>query len=506
MGISAGTPPELAVRHATLGVRTPALLIVAPFLMLIAITFWFGQTDPDYWWHVRTGQLILETGQLPRTDPFSFTPAGTPWVTHEWLTEVIFALVARQFGYVGNVALCALLGAGTALVVWLTARRRGLGDRAATLLMLWAFAIMLPLTNVRPQMVTMLGLALTALLLTRYLDGETRVLWFLPPLLALWVNLHGGYVIGLVLLGLTLIGETIAPVLNPPIGARPRPRIPGPLLLATVVAVLATLANPHGVEALRYPFTYIGTGNASQRFIAEWQSPDFHATAFLPLAASLLAGLLGGYARRPVRPTELLWTVTLTLMALQSTRHAPLYAIVVLPLLGARVRERLPDWPRSLHRLRPPLATALPLFGWTFLVVGLAALLAGGAALPLQTGTAPRADGYPAAGAAYLRAHPELQGNLFNTYAWGGYLIGQLYPARRVFIDGRADVHGDALVTRARATERLAPDWRDSLAGWDIRLVLVEKDGPLATALRDDPGWREVLVGPVERLFVRSAP
>lgn len=506
MGISAGTPPQLAVRHTTLGIRTSALLIVAPFLMLIALTFWFSQTDPDYWWHVRTGQLILDTGQLPRTDPFSFTSAGTPWVTHEWLTEVIFALIARHFGYVGNVALCALLGAGTAAVVWLTARKHGLGDRAATLLMIWAFAIMLPLTNVRPQMVTMLGLALTALLLTQYRDGATRALWFLPPLLLLWVNLHGGYVIGLVLLGLTIVGETITLTRDQPLGARPRLRVPGPLIVATVAATLATLVNPHGIEALRYPFTYIGTGNASQRFIAEWQSPDFHSAAFLPLAASLLVGLLVGYASRPVRPTELLWTATLTLMALQSTRHAPLYAIVVLPLLGARLRERLPRWPQALARLRPALATALPLFGWTFLIVGLGALLVGGTTLPLQTGAAPRAEGYPVAGAAYLRAHPELGGNLFNTYAWGGYLIDQLYPARQVFIDGRADVHGDALVTRARATERLAPDWRDALAGWDIRLVLVEKDGPLATALRDDPGWRELLAGPVERLFVRSAP
>ncbi len=506
MGISARTPPPFAIRHATLGVRIAALLVVAPFLALVAITFWFSQTDPDYWWHVRTGQLILQNGQLPRTDPFSFTSAGTSWVTHEWLTEVLFAVVAKQFGYVGNVALCALLGAGTAFTVWLTACRRGLGTHAATLLMLWAFAIMLPLTNVRPQMVTMLGLALTALILTRYREGATRALWFLPPLLLLWVNLHGGYVIDLVLLGLTVIGETIALALNRPVAARLPQRIPGPLLLATVGATLATLVNPHGIEALRYPFSYAGTGNASQRFIAEWQSPDFHASAFFPLAASLLIGLLVGYAGRPWRPTELLWTGTLALMALQSMRHTPLYAIVILPLLGERLRERLPGWPRALHRLRSALTSALPLFGWTFLIVGLVALVAGGGTLPLQTGIAPRAEGYPAAGAAYLRAHPELRGNLFNTYAWGGYLIDQLYPARLVFIDGRADVHGDALVTSARATERLAPTWRESLTAWNIQLVLVEKDGPLATALRDDPGWHELLAGPVERLFVRRAP
>jgi hypothetical protein len=476
-----------------------AALVVAPFLALIALTFWLGQTDPDYWWHVRTGHLILETGQLPRTDPFSFTSGGANWVTHEWLTEVLFALIDSRFGYTGNVALCALTGAGAALAVWATARERGLGARAATLLMLWAFAIMLPLANVRPQMVTMLFLAITALILTRYLGGATRGLWLLPPLLLLWVNLHGGYVIGLVLVGLTVVGERITLALG-----RPAVNLKQ-LILAAAGAGLATLVSPHGLEALRYPFTYAGTSNASQQFIAEWQSPDFHQGAFLPLAASLILGLLVGYARGRSHPGEVLWVITLALMALQSTRHAPLYAIVTLPLLGARLNEALPGWPQPFARLRPALNVGFPLFGWAITVASLGALLLGGDALPLQTGREPRADGYPADGAAYLRAHPDLHGNLFNTYAWGGYLIDQLYPQRRVFIDGRADVHGDELVTSARATERLAPGWRETLDRWDIRVVLVEKDGPLATALRDDPAWEEVLAGPVERLFVRSA-
>lgn len=497
MGTAATALVAPATRRPSLTTRYAAFFVVAPFLGLLGLTFWFGQTDPDYWWHVRTGQRILETGQLPRTDPFSFTSAGVGWVTHEWLTEVIFALVANRFGYVGNVALCALLGAGAGCAVWATARARGLGDRAATLTLLWSSAIMLPLMNVRPQMVTMLCLAVTALILVRYLGGTTRALWLLPPLLLLWVNLHGGYVIGLVLLGLTVAGEAAAALLG-----RPAANLRA-LALAAIAATLATLVNPHGIEALRYPFTYAGTGNASQRFIAEWQSPDFHQGAFLPLAASLVVGLLVGYARGPWRPTELLWVATLSLMALQSARHAPLYAIVVLPILGARLAETLPGWPRRLAVVATLLRSALPLFGWIVLGVALGALALGGGALPLQTGQAPRADGYPAAGAAYLRDHPEVTGNLFNTYAWGGYLIDQFYPARRVFIDGRADVHGDALVTSARATERLAPGWRETLDAWDIRIVLVAKDGPLATALRDDPAWREVLAGEVERLFVR---
>lgn len=477
--------------------RLRAALGVMPFLVLIALTFVFAQTDPDYWWHQRTGQLILALGQLPRTDPFSFTSLGQPWITHEWLTEVCFAFIAAHFGYVGNVVLYGTITALAALAIRATCRLRGLGPAGATGIMLWAFAIILPLANVRPQMVTILFLALTALIVTAYLQGEARGLWILPPLFVLWVNLHGGYVIGLVLLGLTLLGETAARYLG-------RPAAPlRPLLLTTALSGAATLVSPLGVEALRYPFTYAGTGNASQRFIAEWQSPNFHNAAFYPLAASLLVGLLIGIGRGKPRPTELLWTALFSALALQSIRHTPLYAIVVLPLLGVQLASIAPSWPGVLTRWRAPARLILPVSGWLLLLIGTITLVAGSAALPLQTGTTPRVGGYPTGAVTFLRAHPEAQGNLFNTYSWGGYLIAELYPDRLVSIDGRADVHGDALVTQHRAAERLMPGWRDTLDTWQIGLVLIDRDGPLATALRDDPAWQELYAGDVERLFAR---
>ncbi len=495
------TQPRTVTAHSATRPRSHILLreglLLAPFLLLIGLTFLFAQTDPDYWWHARTGQLILATGQLPRTDPFSFTSLGKPWVTHEWLTEVLFAALADRWGYIANVAACGLIGALVALAVHATCRLRGLGPQAATLLTLWAYAIILPLANVRPQLVTILFLAVVALVLTAYHGGARRPLWLLPPLFVLWVNLHGGYVIGLVLLGLTVVGEALAARLG-------HPHAPlRPLLLTALLCGLATLVSPLGLAALRYPFTYAGTGNASQRFIAEWQSPDFHNAAFYPLAASLLVGLLLGVAGRRGCPTELLWAGLFGALALQSIRHAPLYAVVVLPLLGDRLAALAPAWPPFAARWRDPLRLALPVGGWLIVVVALLALVGGGASLPLQTGQAPRADGYPSGAVAYLRAHPELRGNLFNTYSWGGYLIAELYPARLVSSDGRADVHGDALVTRHRDAERLAPDWRDTLDEWQIGIVLVARDSPLAVALRDDPAWQERYSGDVERLFVR---
>jgi hypothetical protein len=280
-----------------------------------------------------------------------------------------------------------------------------------------------------------------------------------------------------------------------------------PLLIVVALSIAGTLLNPHGLEALRYPFTYAGTGNASMRFIAEWQSPSFHQPAYLAFAASLLLALALGIGRRPLGPTELLWSLLLALMGLQAIRHLPLYAVVVTPLVGARLdaelqryRGALPVWARRARIAclalvwLPPLATALVVL----------AQVRAGQIDGLQLGREPSAAGYPAGAVAYIRAH-ELRGNLFNQYGWGGYLIYELYPRHRVFVDGRADVYGDALVAAAREVERLGPDWSRVLNQYDVQLVLVGKESPLAVALRDDPCWEEVYTGSVEGLFARRA-
>jgi hypothetical protein len=123
----------------------------------------------------------------------------------------------------------------------------------------------------------------------------------------------------------------------------------------------------------------------------------------------------------------------------------------------------------------------------------------------LQTGREPSAAGYPAGAVAYLRAHPA-SARLFNDYAWGGYLIYALYPVQPVFIDGRADVHGDALVSRYDAAAHLAPGWQQTLDDYQIGLVLMPADSPLSTALAADSAWQQVYGDNTARLFQRRAP
>jgi len=477
------------------GTTNAILLLVVPVLLFIFVRPFFTHTDPDYWWHVRTGQYIYETGTIPRVDIYSYTAAGRPWVAHEWLTELLFYVIQRYFGYAANVALFALIGAITWLAVYAACRLRGVGEPGAVVLLLWGFAMSMGSANVRPQGLTALLFAVYAYLLTRYRLGHKRSLWLLPPLMALWVNLHGGYVIGLALLALTTSGEILTRALR-------RQSAPlRPLLLATVLTLAATLVNPHGVEALLYPFSYAGTANASMRYIVEWQSPDFHKPLFLIFASSLLLTAILGMARRPLGTTDVLWSVTLALMALQSARHIPLFAIAAMPLLGARLQAEMPVFRRELARWRHP---RLFLVVWPLLLVAIVAMLFSGALPEPQVSREPNPARFPEGAVEYLR-ETNVQGKLFNEYGWGGYLIYELYPDRLVFVDGRADVYGDEFIEEYMQVWHLKPSWRQVLDDYEVRLVLVDKDCPLAVVLGGDAAWRETYMGEVERLFMREA-
>src|SRR5581483_2828086 len=161
--------------------------------------------DNDYWWHARTGAYILDHG-IPRHDPFSWTRAGDPWVAHEWLSEVAIAALVAVLGYAG--ALAIFVAAGLSAVVIAAALARWLGARPAgvTLLSAVALAVMAPSLTVRPQLLSWPLFAITLAALTADGDRPHRRIWLLPPMFALWANLHLGFVFGLLLVGLWWAG------------------------------------------------------------------------------------------------------------------------------------------------------------------------------------------------------------------------------------------------------------------------------------------------------------
>jgi hypothetical protein len=327
---------------------------------------------------------------------------------------------------------------------------------------------------------------------------DARLLCLLPPLFALWSNLHGGFAVGLALLGLSVLGETIgAWRLN-------TLRSAAPLAMVFVASAAATLLTPNGLAGLLYPLSYAQTSFGGQQLVAEWQPPDLRQLSFAPFGLSIVLALGLGLSRRPLALTDTLVALGFTLLALQSVRNIQLYATVVTPLIGARLAAEVPSLRRLVSAWRRPLRFAAL---WSAVAMLCAAVwilrFTQTPAWGLQLGREPLATVYPVGGATYLRDHA-LRGRLFNQFEWGGYLIYASYPEQRVFVDGRPDMYGPQVLNEYVTVERLLPGWREVLAARDVSLLLIDRDGPLAAEVGRDARWRELYIGPVERLFERA--
>jgi hypothetical protein len=470
------------------------LVVIVVFLSIF--TFDLNRpTDIDFWWHLRTGQLIAESGAVPRVDPFSFTAAGRPWVAHEWLWELGVFRLYRLGGYRAAVLLSAIIVTLAYTVLYRLLRRLGANEIAAAGLVLWAAFLGLPNLGVRPREFTFLFFAIFLDRLYRYRAGESGQLWLLPLLMPLWANLHGGFVFGLGLLGLFALSETVAWLAS----GRPAPRR---LWAVTLVAILATGVHPLGPRVLLYPLDYYrGAQNPSFQSVTEFASPNFHEPLNLVFAAGLVALMLLPGTRDLGSGTDALLVSVFTLQALVSRRQVILCALVLPPVLVRRAVARF----RFVRALAP---TRLPRIVSQLNVVLLAALLAGATAFvarqtTIQLGMEPRTDELPVAGARFIQEN-HLPDPVFNHQPWGGYLIHEWYPERRVFIDGRIDMYGNPVVDAYVQVAGVKPQWADILDRYGIQTVLIPKDSPLAAVLRADPHWQRLFTGDVEEVFGRA--
>lgn len=470
-----------------------ALLGVALLTMGVTDTL-----DPDMWWHLRTGQHILSEG-IPRQDIFSFTVPDHEWITHEWLSEVVMWTVYDAAGWTGLLLGFAVVIAGT---FWLVYRCCAGWPYLPAFIVVLAAIASLPLWGVRPQMFNMLFFATFIFVVERVKQGrwQPRSLWALPLLTLVWVNLHSGYLLGVVLLAVYGVGE---------MWDRWRSR-PGTLstttlrtlALVTVACFLVALLNPNGAKLWLYPFGTLGS-SAMQQYIVEWQSPDFHNPTFWPFAILLGVGVFSLLWTRPAGADILLFFGT-SAAGLLSARHIPLFAIVSVPII-ARALHTLLAPTRWAEWLNPPLRKTKPrpILTTLNLILLLTALFAGGlwATNTIIANEEKVTQVYPVAAVDYLMASGLAQQPGYNSYGWGGYLIWRGLP---VYIDGRADVYGDAFIFNYLKALELQDDWQAPLDEYNVTYVLIERNRNLATLLTTSPAWQTTYTDDLATIFTRT--
>lgn len=472
------------------------LLFLGLFLMTLRPI-----SDPDFWWHLRTGQLIAQTHAIPHTDPFSFTNSGKPWVAHEWLSELLIYLLYRLGSYGLLIFVFSMLTTGAFLFAYLRSPQESLPYVAGFTLLLGAIATA-PTWGVRPQMISLFISSLFLYLLDRYRkEGKLQFLLPLPLITLAWVNLHAGYFLGLVIMAIHITGDLID-LLKADLQKTENPDAPtlkSILILCAVlgVSILATLANPNGLHILLYPFQTL-ISQAMQKFIQEWFSPDFHQLEWQPLAWFILAfigaGMLG---KKPIAPTKILLTLFFGYAALRSMRHVPLFAIVAIPILAEQID--------SLVRIRSEVKAPNRLQKWIAPILLVFIILANCLRFVqvIQEQSKSETETFPKAAVDWIvQNHPE--GNIFNSYGWGGYLIWRLYPQYPVFIDGRADVYGDKFIYAYTDVYRARPGWEQVLDTQAVHLVLVEPESGLASALLQSAIWEIVYEDQICIVFDRK--
>jgi hypothetical protein len=484
-----------------------AQLFIGAILLIAIVPATGAVSDPDFFWHLRVGQWIIDHRSIPTHDLFTYTVGDHRFIAHEWLSEVIMAAITAAFG-LGGVSLYFAAITWAAFVGLLRTARAAYVIAGLGLVI--ALAAGNPIWGPRTQMITFAFVVALLLMLRRYREShDRRWLYPLPFLFLLWVNLHAGFTIGLIFLGITIVGEYLRNSL-----ARPAADAPGgdptpmqPLLAIAGLSLLAVLVNPN--FAAIYPYaaqTQFST--TQQKLIVEWFSPDFHRPELRAFEAMLLliVALLVVAPRKP-RITDMLLLFAGIVLALQSVRHIALFVAIATPImieLGQSAwdahRDRLP----RLHEPRPGRVVGLI----NLVVLVAVAIVALAQVLPnLRSGfrSAAITKDYPVAAVDFVRADPP-PGHVFNQYGYGGYLIYRMWPQLEVYIYGDAAVMGDPLLNEYQGLAVIHSDYKQVLDRRQVAWVIYATGEPLEVVLQQSQDWQLVYQDKVASVLVRRSP
>jgi hypothetical protein len=455
--------------------RDPVRSLLGALTTLLAFVI-YSRTpiDADLWWHLRAGQVMWEQKSILLRDIFSYTRNGTPWVNAFWLSEIWMYALDHFGGYFLLAGFVALTGALTFNMIFRRLRGNPVLNGFLTLLAILTAA---PIWGPRPQILSFLLIA--------WLDGwlaKKRASWILVPVFIVWVNVHGGWFWGFLLILAHLAGRLVDFILVQPDGKKGIFAEVKALAIWTVISAFAVAVNPNGLAIWKLPFQQV---NVSLQ-IQEWLSPDFHMIGFHPMLWMVFLLLIAApLAGRPNWP-QLFKVLGFAYLTFVSQRTIALFAIVAVPLLAEWLNAIL----EQIARNRPSLPNPSLPDVWRRGINATLVILLGLSALAnlYQVSLPAKVDAaYPTAALDWVQEQRP-DGRIFNSYNWGGYLIWNL-PDQPVFIDGRADMYGSDLIQEWHDVVNASASSEAILDKWDVQWVFLEPDWPIVTLLKAS-GWK----------------
>jgi hypothetical protein len=473
--------------------------------------------DPDTGWHIRSGELIWATKALPGTDPFSYTRHGQPWYAWEWSYDVVIAAIHHYSGLNGVVLSTAIIiGCTFALLFQSILRRCGNLGVAGSLTML-AFAAAQVHMLARPHVLSWLFTVLWMEILFRFEDGQRSALLHLPPLMLLWVNLHGGFILGLALLGIFTAGDIGAAFASSRQGGKILP-----LVSAFLACGITTLLTPYGYKLHIHVYQYLSNHFLMDN-IEEFTSPNFHLPGYRYFELFFPLVIVGAmFSKRRISLTHLLLILFSLYAGLLAVRNIPIAAIIMSFVLGpvlASAFSTAPDhgscpvWLRGIIAAEQSISSDMVGLekqfrghAWSIIaIIASAALVLNGGRMFSHQVMSSRFDKkiLPIEAAEFI-AQKNIRDHLFSTDSWSSYLIYRLYPEFNVYFDDRHDFYGESFVKECAKAYQGTQQWREPLDRYQVQWVLMPPDSALSSLLREEQGWRVAYNDGLAIIFART--
>jgi hypothetical protein len=481
LALTAGTrerPAQLLSRFGRTISSFPALMVA----LLIGKVFYLCRdriADPDLWWHLRNAQFFFTNHKFPDVDTFSFTAAGSPWINHEWLSEIFYYAAYNALGLKGIFLLCASVLTLLVTTVFLLSFREAKDPFAAAIAAFCGSVLATVGFGPRTQSFGWLCLLGVYAIMLRFRATRRGPLWSIPLLFAVWINCHGSWIIGLTIYGIFvaagLIKRDIGRLTADPWSLTDLKK----LIVAGTASVAALFVNPFGYRLVLYPFDMIFRQKLNIGHVEEWASVNFNdhnGTLVAAALAAIFAIVIVG--RKRWRIDDALLTAFVLYCGLSHMRFLLLAGIVLPPIISPHLGKLSSYDPRRERWL---------------LNSTLLSLIAGACILGFPSAqklNAEQSRFFPVRAITFLRANPQ-HGHIFNAYDWGGYLEWSL-PRTPTFIDSRTDIFEYNGTLKDYLSITGVVNSEELFARYHISYVLYPNDTPLTYFVSKDAHWERI--------------
>lgn len=462
-------------------------ILVFPILFLLTI---FKIGDFDIWFHMKAGQVITETGGFLYKDIFTYTAEGREWIYHEWLFGVLAYNIYNIFGANGIIIGKAMVLTITFLIIYRCMRIRGVNPYIASIILFLAvLAARFRLTE-RPHIFKFLFVAAFIYLLDIYRLKKRNLLWFLPLIELFWVNIHGSFTLGPILIFVYLFSEVV----------KKERDAPALYLLASILILtsFATIINPYGLKLILFSLGFVEQPVLS--VIGEWRHTQlidlYGAFGFLIVGGAI--SFLPKY--KEAKAVDVILFFIFSLLAIKAVRFVALFSLSVSPIIADNLHRHLTTSTKSKTWVLALIATVI--FSIIFYhEVKRPSETTFGFGLSRK---------YPQEAVDFLKQRlPGKKGHLYNFSSFGGYLIWQLYPYEKVFDDGRPEIY-DKRFQQALIIAPLPTNWKKAVDVYDINYAIVgyteSKVDRIASWISGDPQWVLIYWDDVAKIYIRDLP